>query len=111
MIQALGRVLPLCFPPPAILAVSRADVSYSSIERQMRQETLSLLAVALAPVSLALCALAGAIGKIPLLAQSTAGARPRHHPPVASRCLVSLLCDPRAERAAIRRYGGWILAS
>lgn len=74
VLQLLGKILPLCFPPPAILQVTKANVSYSTIERQMSQETMSLLAAVLAPAAFVLCALAGAAGRIPLLARSTTGA-------------------------------------
>lgn len=58
--------------PPSV-QVSKATVPYSSIERQMAQETASLLAVFVAPFSLLLSAAAFACGRLPMLARSTAG--------------------------------------
>lgn len=85
VLQALGRVLPLCFPPPAILQVTKASVPYSSVERQMRQETLSMLAVVLAPVSLVLCALANVAGRLPFLTQSAGACTRTAHTPARRR--------------------------
>lgn len=66
LLEAARTLLPMCFPAPAFVQAAQPGVRYSEVERAVEQESVSLAAAVVAPLSMVLFGALSAAANSPL---------------------------------------------